>query len=183
MEEVIALHWAPLIRYVSRIVESMDSAEDIVQEACIELWSRRHTCDTSVRSYLYRTARNKALNESRRRDVRSRLASWVRRERTSRRPPTPAEVFEGRELEETMARALAELPERRREVFRLVRYHGMSYRETAEIMQISPQTVANQMSAALAALRTALERSAASSPDDRGTAGQNTIIASSDSRG
>jgi DNA-directed RNA polymerase specialized sigma24 family protein len=35
--------------------------------------------------------------------------------------------------------------------------HGLSHREIAETMGISPQTVANQMSAALADLRRALD--------------------------
>jgi RNA polymerase sigma-70 factor (ECF subfamily) len=38
-------------------------------------------------------------------------------------------------------------------IFTLSRTHGLSYREIAEVMEISPQTVANQMSAALAFLR------------------------------
>lgn len=156
LEEALASYWTPLLEYVLRIVGSVDGAEDVVQEAFIELWSRRMSCHTSVRAYLYRSARNMALNKRRGREVRSRLAVRVLRDGKEKRPPTPEEVFDGRVLEEAMAEALANLPERRREVFQLVRYHGMSYREVAEVMEISTQTVANQMSAALATLRRAL---------------------------
>jgi RNA polymerase sigma-70 factor (ECF subfamily) len=52
--------------------------------------------------------------------------------------------------------AITALPERRREIFVLSRYHGLSYREIAEVLEISPQTVANQLSAALATLRESL---------------------------
>lgn len=156
LEEALASYWTPLLEYVLRIVGSVDGAEDVVQEAFIELWSRRRSCHTSVRAYLYRSARNMALNKRRGREVRSRLAVRVLRDGKEKRPPTPEEVFDGRVLEEAMAEALANLPERRREVFQLVRYHGMSYREVAEVMEISTQTVANQMSAALATLRRAL---------------------------
>jgi RNA polymerase sigma-70 factor (ECF subfamily) len=55
------------------------------------------------------------------------------------------------------AAAVTRLPERRREVFRLVREEGLSYQEIAEIMGLSTQTVANHMSLAMADLRAALK--------------------------
>src|SRR5690606_130890 len=155
LEEVLGLYWTPLLEYVLQIVGSVDGAEDVVQEAFIELWSRRKACHTSIRAYLYRAARNMALNKQRNDKRRLRLLVRGDLEHGAPRPPTPEEVFDGRGLERTMARAIARLPERRREIFQLVRYHGMTYREVADVMEISPQTVANQMSAALAALREA----------------------------
>ena len=53
-------------------------------------------------------------------------------------------------------RAIAALSDRRREVFILSRFHGLSHGEIAETLQTSPQTVANQVSSALAELRLAL---------------------------
>ena len=63
------------------------------------------------------------------------------------------ELVEQAEERAAVERAIAALPPRRREIFILVRVHGLSYGEVAEILQISPQTVANQMSAALTTLR------------------------------
>jgi RNA polymerase sigma factor (sigma-70 family) len=48
------------------------------------------------------------------------------------------------------------LPRRRREVFLLRCVHELSYREIATIMDTSTQTVANQLSHALATLRRTL---------------------------
>ena len=55
------------------------------------------------------------------------------------------------------AAAVARLPDRRREVFRLVREEGLSYKDVAELMELSSQTVANHMGLAMADLRTALK--------------------------
>jgi RNA polymerase sigma-70 factor, ECF subfamily len=63
---------------------------------------------------------------------------------------------EENELLRYFERAVSHLPPRRQEIFVLARAHGLSHQEIAEVMKISPQTVANQMSAALADLRQAL---------------------------
>jgi RNA polymerase sigma-70 factor (ECF subfamily) len=63
---------------------------------------------------------------------------------------------QGAELQRLAAAAVARLPERRREVFRLAREEGLSYQEIADILHLSLQTVANHTSLAMADLRTAL---------------------------
>jgi RNA polymerase sigma-70 factor (ECF subfamily) len=173
LEEFLSLYWAPLIRYATRMLEStegadpVDDAEDVVQEAFVQLWQARNTCHGLVRSYLYGTARHLALDLRRHGAVRPRSAGRLRPAQLAQPPPRPDEIFDGRALAETVEHVLAGLPQRRREVFVLVRYHGMSYQETAEVMGISPQTVANQMSAALGELRRALESQTAEPVPDR----------------
>ncbi|NIM52174.1 MAG: hypothetical protein GTN78_18750 [Gemmatimonadales bacterium] len=64
-------------------------------------------------------------------------------------------------------------PQRRRDAFILVHHYGLSYRETAEVLDLSPQTVANHLTMALADLRKLLaphfydqSSSASDSPTD-----------------
>lgn len=59
-------------------------------------------------------------------------------------------------LADRAAAAVAALPAPRQEVFRLVRQCGLSYGEVTSVMGISHETVAVQMSLALASLRQAL---------------------------
>ena len=56
-----------------------------------------------------------------------------------------------------MTEAISGLPERRRQVYVLSRHHGLTYKEIAEVMDISPNTVDNQMVEALKSLREYLE--------------------------
>jgi len=156
-DELLGRYWAPLVAYAARLVGSRDAAEDVVQETMIRVWEQRTewTPGQHLRAFLYRITRNLALNEQAKGRVRR---EWAERERhRPRRPePTPSEVAAQRALRENIERAIEALPERRREVFVLARYHGHSYSEIAELMGVSRQTVANQMSAALDQLRTAL---------------------------
>lgn len=157
LDELLSLYWADLVRYAWSIVDNIDDAEDIAQQAFLQLWRSRSRLEHrggGVHSYLLRIARNLSLNEQRRRKVVTKAGPLL--QGTAPRQPTPAEVVEGGELQAAVEAALAALPARRREIFTLIRFHGLSYREAAEVMGISPQTVANQLSSALAELRRAL---------------------------
>lgn len=154
LDQLLEQYWTPLVAYAARLLYSRDAAEDVVQETVLRVWRGRTqwTPTERLESFLYRITRNLALNERRRSRVRERY-----RERALRDPgcgvATPVETTERTEIREAIARALEMLPPRRREVFILARYHGHTYREIADIMEISPQTVANQMTAALEELR------------------------------
>ena len=52
-----------------------------------------------------------------------------------------------------MRRAIEEMPERRRLIFTLSRHHGLSYAEIATALDLSVNTVENQMVRALKHLR------------------------------
>jgi len=145
-------HWAPVVRYVLGLLDSRDAAEDVAQETFVRLWERREAWELegSVRALLFRVARNLSLDELRRRSVQQRTA------RAAHQTPlqlTPDETLESLELRSVIGRAVDSLPQRRRDVFILVHHHGLSYRETAEVLDLSPQTVANHLTMALADLR------------------------------
>jgi len=170
LEAAIQRYWAPLVAFAQRMLGWTDGAEDAVQDAFVSLWERRAGWQSSdsLRGLLYSIVRNQTLNEQRRRSVRVRWLAGERRARVGFNP-TPLDWLEEDELAVAVRQAIEALPARRREVFALARYHGLSYREIAATMGISSQTVANQMSAAMDELRGAL-RSFLSEPAAEDTA-------------
>ena len=149
---LLARHWGPLMRYAASILRSDESVEDVVQAAFVRLWEQRAPRDSQHDvAFLYRTVRNLAFNERRWLRVRAR---W--RAGTQSATWFAAEPDEEEAAERRVRDAVAALPRRRREVFELARFHGLSYRQIAETLGVSPQTVANHMSAALRDLRGAL---------------------------
>lgn len=157
LDELMRRYWPPLLTFSAGLLDSRDEAEDVAQQAFLQLWGRRKTwrAGGSVKAYLFKVARNLSLNAQRRTHTRERLSPQVRPQ-DSGSPPTPVQDLAALELGEAVRQALASMPPRRREVFELVRFSGLSYRDVADMLAISDQTVANQMSAALAHLRTAL---------------------------
>lgn len=157
LDDLIQRYWHALVAYAARMLDDADAAEDVVQDALLSVWSERDrwTPSDRLRGFLYQVTRNLALNELEKRKVRERWAETAKRQ-PRRKVPTPHDLTEQAELQAFLDAAVEALPPRRREVFILARYHAHSYGEISKIMNISPQTVANQMSAALDDLRRAL---------------------------
>lgn len=163
--KLMSTHWVALVAFAHRFLGGTAEAEDVVQTAFVRLWARRSALaeSGSIRSLLYTIVRNACLDEIRKDRRRKRTHSGT----PSPPPPrTPYEDVQGAELQRLAQGAVARLPERRREVFRLVREEGLSYQEVAEVLGLSPQTVANHMSLAMADLRTVLRPYLSGEPDN-----------------
>jgi len=167
LDRLLEDRWRALVAYVLGRVGDVELAKDIAQEAFVRLWERRNTLDPgrSVVAYLYQVARRRAIDELRRQAVHAR---WAARERGMVSGATagdlPLHRLTERELLRAVKRAIAALPGRRREAFTLVHVQDLSYQQAAEVMGSAPQTVANQVAAALAQLRGALKGMTADLP-------------------
>lgn len=157
LEELMAVYWAPLVRWAARELDDLDTAQDVVQQVFVQIWQHRARWVSrgSPRAYLFRVTRSLLIDECRRRNAR-----WRRLLRNGgselRHVATPAEELDTSRLWHAYQLALAKLPPRKREVYLLVYVQGLSHAEVAETMDISQQTVANQVTDALRQLRKSL---------------------------
>jgi RNA polymerase sigma-70 factor (ECF subfamily) len=152
--DAVFREWYPvLVRVAGAILHDTDAAEEVAQEVMHELWRRAHVMDASVtiRAYLLRAVRNRALNHVRHQRVRRETQGDV--EALYREPVRADQPVVATELAEAIRRAVAELPPRCREVFELSRVDGLRYAEIAESLGISEKTVEAQMGKALRVLR------------------------------
>ncbi len=149
-----------LVRYARSIVGSDTIAHDLIQDVFVSLWGLRETLDPSqsLKAYLYRMARNRALR-------------YLRDERTHAQkhlllhgnaPPAARaeqteEKLDADALRRQLQTWLSEMPERQREALLLSRMHGLSHREIATLMDLSPRTVNNHIVRALAFLQERIE--------------------------
>ena len=156
MNEALRRYWSGVVEYVMRHTDDRDEAKDVAQDAFLYLWQGRVVGRRvgSLKALLYGVARNLARNRGRSWQH-ARVISLERVDANLRGSSdrSPDEVVAEAELLARLERAVAALSPRRQEIFTLVRMHGLSYEESAHVLGISAQTVANQMSSALAELR------------------------------
>lgn len=153
-EALFREYYEPLCGFAQSQLQDPEAAEDLVQDLLLDLWRRRRQLRPrqSLRAYLFGAVRNQCIKRIKHRQVRRR---WEREEKqkTPPRGADPEEGFRYRELRRAMQEGVAELPERRRQVYVLSRQHGLTYKEIAAAMDISPKTVESQMVKALKFLR------------------------------
>ena len=148
-------NWLPVYRFVRRIVGNRHAAEDVLQETFLRFWVRREKWrpERPILTILRRIAVNLSKDYIRSRRVRCECLAFGPRPAS---PEAPDEAVERKELKEAVWSAIGELSKRRRRALVLVHFEGSSYQEAAEQMGISPQTVANHLTAARKELKAAL---------------------------
>ncbi|MCG8576939.1 MAG: RNA polymerase sigma-70 factor [Flavobacteriales bacterium] len=148
--------YSPLCNYAFTIVKDHAEAEDIVQTIFVDFWNKPNKDDIEAKldNYLIRAVKFKCI------DLQRKVA--VKRKYEAEAIHTAVLVEEDKEeenpnLKDILHLAIAQLPEKTREVFVMSKLDGLSYKEIAEHMGISPKTVENQMGRAFKHLREKLK--------------------------
>lgn len=160
-EDLFFEYFYDLCSYAFQVTKSEQKAKDIVQEVFYKLWKRRErwTIHSSLKAYLFQSVRNEALNQinhdQHRQNTREELSIYK-----EVRKPDPVEPLsaDDQKLLDKIWEVVSGLPQRRRSVFILHRKHGLSYREIAQVLDISRKTVENHMGLALDDIRKKVER-------------------------
>ncbi|MEZ4703286.1 MAG: RNA polymerase sigma-70 factor [Rhodothermales bacterium] len=142
-----------LIRYVRSIVSDDEVAHDLVQDVFVSLWGLRSTLDParSLKAYVYTMARNRAYRYLRDERVHRQKHAIIKEASSAfvSDQEWPNAHIDASALKQKLRAWIAELPERQREAISLSRYHGLSHREVADVMGVSPRTVNNHIMRAL----------------------------------
>ena len=163
-EQIYRTYYRALVGFVYAYLRSEAQAEEEVQELFLAVWCHRDQWEprTTVRAYLFKAARNRALNYLKHEGVVNAVHDDAAIENRTlamgEAPATQDERFDASDLAAAAQGAIERLPPRCRLAFTLCRSQQLSYAETAQVMGISEHTVKIQMARALAALRVGLAR-------------------------
>ncbi|MCG8306185.1 MAG: RNA polymerase sigma-70 factor [Cytophagales bacterium] len=118
-------------------------SEDIVMEIFEKFWRNRlkHHGIKNLHAYLYTSVRNHAIDHMKRKKDLINInidPSEVKEYFTKR---SPEKILLEEELFELVNKAIEELPQKSRMVYRMLKEEGLKYREVAELLDISPKTV------------------------------------------
>ncbi len=155
-KELFDREYNNLCRYAMTYMQDSHLAEDVVQETFIKLWEQKQNLIAlaEVKYYLITAVRNNCITALRKQSK----AGVQFAENTPEPDPEPfittTQIREdANEQAKKIADALDRLPPKCKEVFLMVKLHGMSYKQTAEMLKLSVKTVENQMGKAIKTLR------------------------------
>lgn len=156
-EQLFKTYYAPLILFARTFLSNHDDCEEMVQGFFLKLWENRQKIDitVSVKSYLFRSVRNRCLNQLKHEKIKKDYQLAVHNLPFIEKAAEPFFMEVG--LIEKIEQSIAALPPRRKEIFLMSREQGLKYREIAEQLQISVKTVETQMGQALKDLREQLQ--------------------------
>ncbi|MCE4563962.1 RNA polymerase sigma-70 factor [Maribellus sp. CM-23] len=156
-EKIFRRYYRPLCLFATKILGDDETAEEVVQDFFVKLWERREgfIVETSVKNYLFRSVKNLSINVIKHEQIKLKHAQQVMADAEAN---DFKDHFTEVDLERAIEKSIEELPEKRREIFRLSREEGLKYREIAERMNISIKTVEVQMGLAIRTLRDKLKK-------------------------
>lgn len=144
------LFYSPLCFFTDKFLHDLDASRSLVQQLYVDLWIKREKLLViSLKSYLYHSARNAAIDVLKHKNVESKYFSSLQHEEVAELN----DWIEEAELSDRINRAIQKLPDRCREIFILCRFEEMKYAEIADRLNISVKTVEMQMCIALKKLR------------------------------
>ncbi len=157
-EDIFRRHYGSLVAFFYRMRGERHASEDLAQDTFLRLWKYRGTYKPtgSFVGFLLTVARNVWADRAARSGP-----AIVEDEVLDAFPQKRAEPVENAEAEEDKERvrkAVLDLPEALRAPLVLSRFHGMEYREIAEVLAISARTVEARISRAMDGILRRLRR-------------------------
>lgn len=143
-----------LVSYAFRFTETLEDAEEVVQEVFVKFWDKCHSLseDSSIKNYLYRSVHNTCLNQIKHQKVKDHYREYVLNYLEHTEPEISLEDNDTDRMTRIM-QAVDQLPPRCSEIFKLSRFEGLKYQEIADHLDLSVKTVEVQMGKALRVLR------------------------------
>lgn len=159
-EQLFFEYFSDLCSFASQITYSEGLAQDVVQDVFFRIWERRQNwyLSSSLEAYLFQSVRNEALNKIKHEkfldDFRDKLAKHKKKSTSTK---LKNQEQGNQKLLDEIWTIVSRMPSRRQSVFVLYREHGLSYKEIADVLDISRKTVENHMGLALNDIREQLD--------------------------
>lgn len=153
-DEIYQLYAKRLFAYCLRFTKSAQDAEEIVQDVFVRLWINREAIrqEETLRSLLFIMAKHRLINS-----YRSMINFPIYEDYLNYQDHLPdgqlTHTLEYREFAQAVNKAIKRLPVTQQKVIELSRMEGKTNKEIAEELSLSEQTIKNQLSIGLKALR------------------------------
>ncbi len=155
--EVYKRYAESLAGFAASKLYDLDDARDVLHDLFVKLWEDRYTItvDDNLRSFLFAAIRYKIIDKIRRNVTRQEYDVLLQ---ALAEPQANGieQLLETKELQQLVDQSLEQLPARTKQIYQLSRNEHLSITEIAQRLDLSEQTIKNQLSIALKHLRQAI---------------------------
>lgn len=154
LDLLFTAYYDALCRYAYTLIDDVDDSEDIVQRCFIKLWEKRESADSilSFKPFLYKSVYNACLHYIEHQKVKQKYKSETAMELNRIYTDSFENTYPQEQLE-NVKKAIEQLPEKNKEVFKLRFFEGYNTKEVSKKLGITPRTVETHISKALKLLR------------------------------
>lgn len=148
---LLGLFTKRLINFAETMIHNNVVAEELVEDVFIKIWLRRATLPSikNIEVYLYVAVKNACINEISKKSLEFSQQPIDLFENGIISNETPVDTLINLETFGLIKEIVDSLPPRCRLIFKLVREDGLCYKTVAEILDISINTIDNQMAIAV----------------------------------
>jgi len=150
-KELYLVFFDRLYKFAFSILHSSEFAEEAVNDVFLNIWQKRSSLKNieNLRNYLFTSTKNTSFN----------YLSKFRKERNTTLDDvlvrfeidelTPETAFFTNEVRHEIEQAINQLPPKTKLVFQMAKVEGLKYKEIAEILNISVNTIDNHIATAI----------------------------------
>lgn len=149
--EIYRAFYGKVLTFVLSLVRSKANAQDITQNIFMKLWKNRKKLEyiKSMDDYLFILSKNACMDYFRKASRKKEISTDVFDEfLLSRIVSSPEKRIDALSDIEELRHIIDSLPSKRRDIFIMSRFDGLSNDEIASILGVSKKTVENQISLA-----------------------------------
>jgi len=152
-KQIYMTYYQGLCVYINSYTNNIQTSEDIVQNVLLKVWEERDRIQvhSSIKSYLYKSAYYSFIDFYRKKKTFNKKLESLRYKILNDLLEEEVGLKEKRLI--ALRKAIDNLPSKCKEIFVLSKFDGLKYKEIAETLDISINTVENQIGKALKTLR------------------------------
>ena len=161
-DELFEKYSSIIFHFALSILKSKEDAEEIVQNTFLALWEKRQSVDHKqpFKPFIFTIAYNSTIDTFRRKAKEKKYRDYFL---------VNASIFYDQEefqlssdLLYNLDRIIDELPERRKQIFKLRKEKGLSHKEIADELSISTKTIENSINLAVKYIKSQINKGALS---------------------
>ncbi len=140
-----------LTRFSTGIVQSKETAEEIVSDVFIKIWNDRARLNEieDLQLYMFIATKNNSLRKLKQQNKNAILSLEDINVEMDSLYQNPEDKIRSSEMLKSIENAIEHLPNRARLIFKLAKEDKMRYKEIAALLNISVKTVDNQLAISL----------------------------------